>query len=129
MCVRAGFQKSPRSSASVQGQTSAPAAQPIVPFFGPFLGEKTDGGPVCSCQPEKLWCYVTSEALGPPCCCAPNTQEQNFLSFQIIWLQGSTQTRNRTNRKVIHPTWLPAERTAAAFQQAQSWKARFNVGN
>lgn len=104
-CVRTG------SGRVLELSTSPPVPGPPSTHhstFGPFLGEKGRWRPVCWRLPEKLWGPVTSEALGPPRCCAPTHRNTTF-SFSNHWLQGSTHTGNGTNRKVIQPTWPPAE--------------------
>lgn len=77
LCASGPVPEESWSSAPVPGQPSAPAAQPHHSTFGPFRWS-----PVCWRLPEKLWCYVTSEALWPPCCCAPTHNNTTFSFFK-----------------------------------------------
>lgn len=79
VCVRTGSGRVLELSTS-PGATVCPCSPTHHSMFGPFLGRKGRWSPVCWCLPEKLWCYVTSEALWPPCCCAP-THKNTMFSF------------------------------------------------
>lgn len=98
--------------------------------FGPW-GRTSDGGPkrpgwLVSAREAVVLCYIWGTLT--PCSCAPKHKNATFI-FQIIWLQGSTQTTNGTNKNtLLSTTERRTFEAGAAFQQAQSWKGHFNGG-
>lgn len=113
LCASGPVPEESSSSAPVPGQPSAPAAQPIIPCLVHFLGEKADGAQFAGVCQRSCGAMLHQRHFDPRAAAPQHTRTQ-CLAFQIIWLQGSTQTSDRTNRKAIQPTWPPSRKDSGS---------------